>query len=171
MKEQHNKLPVWLNLSKHGVPLKLVLLLFAYREFFICKKFDEYFKIYSWKTIAFNILFEVWWWNILYPIGGSKWRKSKTWEERNRYESYHSWAVALMVWKVIDILHLIKNIMVTPESHPELSQTSKVELFAKKVNGSKSLIAFASSSISDDWFGSEYAYFVLKKEHFVSISF
>ena len=40
--------------------------------------------------------------------------------------------------------------MATPESHPELSQTSKVELFAKKVNGSKSLIVFASSSILDD---------------------
>ena len=92
-------------------------------------------------------------------------------ERRNRYESYHAWAVALMMWKVIDISHLIKNIMATPESHPELSQTSKVELFAKKVNGSKSLIVFASSSILDDWFGPEYACFVRKREHFVSISF
>ena len=92
-------------------------------------------------------------------------------ERRNRYESYYAWAVALMMWKVIDISHLIKNIMATPESHPELSQTSKVELFAKKVNGSKSLIVFASSSILDDWFGPEYACFVRKREHFVSISF
>ena len=91
-------------------------------------------------------------------------------ERRNRYESYRSWAVALMVWKVIDFLHLIKNIMLTPESHSEPSQTSKVELFVKIVNGSKSLIVFARSSILDDWFGSEYACFVRKKEHFVSIS-
>ena len=92
-------------------------------------------------------------------------------ERRNRYESYHSWPVALMVWKVIDFSHLMKNIMFTPESHPEPSPTSKVELFAKKVNGSKSLIVFASSSILDGWFGSEYVFFVHKKEHFVSLSF
>ena len=92
-------------------------------------------------------------------------------ERRNRYESYRSWAVALMVWTMIDFSHLIKNIMVTTESHPEPSQTSKVELFAKIINGSKSLIVFARSSILDDWFGSEYACFVRKKDHFVSISF
>ena len=50
--------------------------------------------------------------------------------------------------------------MVTPEPHSEPSQTSKVELFAKIVNGSKSLIAFTRRSILDDWFGSEYACFV-----------
>ena len=92
-------------------------------------------------------------------------------EKRNRYESYRSWAVALMVWKLIDFSHLIKNIMVTPESHSEPSQESKVDLFAKTVSGPKSLIVFARSSILDDWFGSEYACFVHKKEHFVSISF
>ena len=119
------------------------------------------------KKKAFNILFVAWWWNTLYLIGGSKWKKSKTWEERrNRYESYHSWAAALMVWKVIDFLHLIKNIMLTPESHSEPSQTSKVELFVKIVNSSKSLIVFARSSILDDWFGSEYVCFVCKKRAF-----
>ena len=50
--------------------------------------------------------------------------------------------------------------MVTPEPHSEPSQTSKVELFAKIVNGSKSLIAFTRRSILDDWLGSEYACFV-----------
>ena len=55
-----------------------------------------------------------------------------------------------MASKVIDFSHLIKNIMVTPESHSEPSQTSKVELFAKIVKGSKSLIVFAGSSILDD---------------------
>ena len=76
-----------------------------------------------------------------------------------------------MVWKVIDFSHLIKNIMVTPEFHSEPSQTSKVELFAKTVNGSELLIVFARSSILDDWSGSEYACFVHKKEHFISVSF
>ena len=61
--------------------------------------------------------------------------------------------------------------MVRPESHSEPSQTTKVELFAKIVNGSKSLIVFAGSSFLDDWFGSKYACIVRKKEHFVSISF
>ena len=92
-------------------------------------------------------------------------------ERRNLYENYRSWAVTPMVWKVIDFLHLIKNIMVTLEPCSEPSQTSKMELFAKVVNSSKSLIVFARSSILDDWFGSEYACFVRKKQHFVSISF
>ena len=61
--------------------------------------------------------------------------------------------------------------MVTPEFHSEPSQTSKVELFAKTVNGSELLIVFARSSILDDWSGSEYACFVHKKEHFISVSF
>ena len=87
-------------------------------------------------------------------------------EIRNRYESYRSCSVALMVWKVIDFLHLIKNIMLTPESHSEPSQTSKVELFVKIVNGSKSLIVFARSPILDDWFGFEYTCFVRKKRAF-----
>ena len=56
--------------------------------------------------------------------------------------------------------------MVTPESHSEPIQTSKVELFAKIFNGSKSLIIFARRSILDDWFGSEYACFVRKKRAF-----
>ena len=87
-------------------------------------------------------------------------------ERRNRYESYRSWTVALIVWKVIDFSHLIKNIMVThSESHSEPSQTSRVELFTKIVNGSKSLIVFARSFILDDWLGSEYACFVRKIEH------
>ena len=34
--------------------------------------------------IAFNILFEVQWRNILYLIGGSKRKKNKTWEERKK---------------------------------------------------------------------------------------
>ena len=71
-------------------------------------------------------------------------------ERRNRYESYRPWAVALMASKVIDFSHLIKNIMVTPESHSEPSQTSKVDLFAKIVSGSKSLIVFSRSTILDD---------------------
>ena len=40
--------------------------------------------------------------------------------------------------------------MVTPESHSEHIQTSKAELFAKIVNGSKPWIVFARSSILDD---------------------
>ena len=75
--------------------------------------------------------------------------------KKEETDSYHSWAVALMVWMVIDFSHFIKNIMVTPEFYSEPSQTSKVVLFAKIVNNSKLLIAFARSFIFDDWFGSE----------------
>ena len=122
--------------------------------------------------IAFNILFDVWWWNILYLIGGSKWKKRKTWEERKKKPI---WKLPLLGscsngMKGDRFFHFIKNIMVTHESHSEPSQTSKVRLFAKIINGLKSLIVFARSSILDDWFGSEYVCFVRKKEHFVSIS-
>ena len=41
--------------------------------------------------------------------------------------------------------------------YSELSQKSKMELFAKIVNGWKLLTNFAKSSILDTWLGSEYA--------------
>ena len=44
------------------------------------------------------------------------------------------------------------------EAYLELCQTSKVELFAKMVNGEKLLTVFVKSSILAVWQGSEYAF-------------
>ena len=43
-----------------------------------------------------------------------------------------------------------------PEAYTEPCQTSRIELFAKRVNGLKPLTIFAKSSILDVWQGSEY---------------
>ena len=50
------------------------------------------------------------------------------------------------------------------EAHLEPSQTSKMDLFAKLVNVSKSLTIFAKSSILDVWQGPEYAPGIQKKK-------
>ena len=43
-------------------------------------------------------------------------------------------------------------------AYSEPSQTSKMELFSKIVNGGKLLAIFPKSSILDVWQGSEYAF-------------
>ena len=47
--------------------------------------------------------------------------------------------------------------IVVSEAYSEPSQTSKIELFEKVVNGFQPLTIFEKSSILDVWQGSEYA--------------
>ena len=47
--------------------------------------------------------------------------------------------------------------LIVSEAYSETCQTSKMELFAKRVNGWLPLTFFAKNSISDPWRDSEYA--------------
>ena len=66
----------------------------------------------------------------LEEVGERKTKHEKK-ERRKLFDSYCCWAVALMVWNVIDLSHLLKNIMIRPGAHWEPSQTTKTELLRK----------------------------------------
>ena len=64
--------------------------------------------------------------------------------------------------KVIPPSMFIMPVIFGSKAYLELSQTSKMEFFAKIVHGFQPLIIFAKSCILDVWLGSEYAWVVIR---------